>query len=97
MFLDLFMFMLLLGYYSNKSYFTPKKYHPILAFTLVYQPFALITTLILAHYESKISTRMRNLSGYATFFVCSLLVLVVSTFYFHLHWFSIYFALRNLL
>ncbi|XP_058739538.1 equilibrative nucleotide transporter 3-like [Vicia villosa] len=53
------------------------KYHPILVFTLVYQPFALVTTMILAHYESKISTRIRNISGYTLFFVCSLFQIVL--------------------
>ncbi|XP_045825339.1 equilibrative nucleotide transporter 3-like [Trifolium pratense] len=52
-------------------------YHPMRTFTIVYQPFALITTLILAHYESRINTRLRNLYGYSLFFALSLLVLVL--------------------
>jgi len=47
------------------------------AFTISYQPFALITTLILAHYESRIDTRLRNLCGYTLFFAFSLLVVVL--------------------
>ncbi|KEH17900.1 putative equilibrative nucleoside transporter [Medicago truncatula] len=47
------------------------------AFTICYQPFALITTLILAHYESRINTSLRNLYGYALFFVLSFLVIVL--------------------
>lgn len=47
------------------------------AFTISYQPFALITTLILAHYESWIDTRLRNLWGYTLFFAFSLSVIVL--------------------
>ncbi|KAK7313846.1 hypothetical protein VNO77_39048 [Canavalia gladiata] len=53
------------------------RYHPLRVFTLIYQPFALATTMILAHYESRINTRMRNLSGYTLFFTGSLLVLIM--------------------
>ncbi|XP_058758236.1 equilibrative nucleotide transporter 3-like [Vicia villosa] len=53
------------------------KYHPVRVFTIVYQPFALVATLILAHYEAKINTRKRNLTGYTTFFTSSLLVLIL--------------------
>ncbi|GAU39305.1 hypothetical protein TSUD_119100 [Trifolium subterraneum] len=47
------------------------------AFTIIYQPFALIATLILAHYESKINTGLRNLCGYTLFFALSLLAVVL--------------------
>lgn len=53
------------------------KYHPMRAFTISYQPFALITTFILAHYESRIDTRLRNIWGYTLFFAFSLLVIVL--------------------
>ncbi|KAK2447164.1 equilibrative nucleotide transporter [Trifolium repens] len=52
-------------------------FHPMRTFTIIYQPFALITTLILAHYESRINTRLRNLFGYSLFFAFSLLVVVL--------------------
>ncbi|XP_058739541.1 equilibrative nucleotide transporter 3-like [Vicia villosa] len=53
------------------------KYHPVRVLTIVYQPFALVATLILAHYEANISTRMRNLTGYTIFFTSSMLVLTL--------------------
>ncbi|KAE9599310.1 putative equilibrative nucleoside transporter [Lupinus albus] len=53
------------------------KYHPSRVLTLVYQPFALITMAILAYYESKINTRMRNIAGFILFFASTLLVLVL--------------------
>lgn len=56
-----------------------KKYHPARVLTLVYQPFAIGTMLILAYYESKINTRMRNLAGFTLFFFSTFFVLVVST------------------
>ncbi|KAF5956194.1 hypothetical protein HYC85_009050 [Camellia sinensis] len=55
------------------------RYHPARVPTLVYQPFALGTTAILAHNESKVDTRRRNLTGYILFFISSLALLVVST------------------
>ncbi|XP_020202649.1 equilibrative nucleotide transporter 3 [Cajanus cajan] len=53
------------------------KYHPARVLTLVYQPFAIGTMIIMAYYESKINTRIRNLAGFALFFVSTFLVLVV--------------------
>ncbi|KAG4945522.1 hypothetical protein JHK87_041529 [Glycine soja] len=53
------------------------KYHPARVLTLVYQPFAIGTMLILAYYESKINTRMRNLAGFTLFFFSTFFVLVV--------------------
>ncbi|XP_057430492.1 equilibrative nucleotide transporter 3-like isoform X1 [Lotus japonicus] len=53
------------------------KYHPSRVLTLVYQPFALVTMLILAYYESRINTRMRNLAGFTLFFASTFLVLVL--------------------
>ncbi|XP_068497647.1 equilibrative nucleotide transporter 3-like [Phaseolus vulgaris] len=53
------------------------KYHPARVLTLVYQPFAIGTMIILAYYESKINTRKRNLAGFTLFFISIFLVLVV--------------------
>ncbi|XP_027338804.1 equilibrative nucleotide transporter 3-like [Abrus precatorius] len=53
------------------------KYHPARVLTLVYQPFAIGTMIILAYYESKINTRMRNLAGFTLFFASTFLVLVL--------------------
>ncbi|KAK7317423.1 hypothetical protein RJT34_01645 [Clitoria ternatea] len=53
------------------------RYHPMRVITIIYQPFALAITMLLAHNESRINTRMRNLSGYTLFFVGSLLLLVL--------------------
>ncbi|KAK7246609.1 hypothetical protein RIF29_41478 [Crotalaria pallida] len=64
--------------YSNRSFLSfLKKYHPSRVLTLVYQPFAIITMIILAYYESKINTRLRNLAGFALFFASTFLVLVL--------------------
>ncbi|KAJ6349061.1 hypothetical protein OIU77_006616, partial [Salix suchowensis] len=52
-------------------------YHPSRVLTLVYQPFALGTMAVLAYNEAKINTRLRNLFGYALFFLSTLLVLVL--------------------
>ncbi|XP_027188869.1 equilibrative nucleotide transporter 3-like [Cicer arietinum] len=52
-------------------------YHPLLVFTIIYQPFSLTTTFILAHYESRINSRIRNLCGYTLFFILSSLVLLL--------------------
>ncbi|KAG6556161.1 hypothetical protein Mapa_002102 [Marchantia paleacea] len=49
-------------------------YHPARVFTLVYQPFALITMVILTYYESRLNTRVRNLSGYGLFCIAVLLI-----------------------
>ncbi|KZV53237.1 equilibrative nucleoside transporter family protein [Dorcoceras hygrometricum] len=42
-------------------------YHPARVLTLVYQPFALGTMMILAYNEARIDTRIRNLFGYILF------------------------------
>lgn len=52
-------------------------YHPSRVLTLVYQPFALGTIALLTYNEAKINTRLRNLFGYALFFLSTLLVLVL--------------------
>ena len=53
-------------------------YHPTRVFTLVYQPFALVTILVLTQYEARINTRLRILVGYTLFFIFVLLIPVVS-------------------
>ncbi|CAL8139895.1 unnamed protein product [Prunus armeniaca] len=53
------------------------RYHPARVLTLVYQPFALGTIIILSYHEAKMNTRKRNLFGYVLFFITSLLVLVL--------------------
>ncbi|KAG6503258.1 hypothetical protein ZIOFF_035569 [Zingiber officinale] len=59
-----------------------RKYHPTRVLTIVYQPFALVTTAIFTYHEAKVNTRLRNLTGYILFFLCSLclIVLDVATF-----------------
>ncbi|KAL2475448.1 Equilibrative nucleotide transporter 3 [Abeliophyllum distichum] len=52
-------------------------YHPARVLTLVYQPFALGTMLILAYNEAKIDTRKRNLMGYIIFFFSTLGLLLL--------------------
>ncbi|KAL2475445.1 Equilibrative nucleotide transporter 3 [Abeliophyllum distichum] len=52
-------------------------YHPSRVLTLVYQPFALGTMLILTYNEAKIDTRKRNLMGYIIFFFSTLGLLVL--------------------
>lgn len=66
--------MLTIGDYYYKLF---PKYHPARVLTLVYQPFAIGTMLILAYNESKINTRMRNLAGFTLFFASTFLVLVL--------------------
>ncbi|KAL2495186.1 Equilibrative nucleotide transporter 3 [Forsythia ovata] len=67
--------MLTIGdYYYNLF---PPSYHPARVLTLVYQPFALGTMLILAYNEAKIDTRKRNLIGYIIFFFSTLGLLVL--------------------
>ncbi|XP_073388362.1 equilibrative nucleotide transporter 2 isoform X3 [Physcomitrium patens] len=44
-------------------------YHAARVFTLVYQPFALGTMLILTYHEARINTRLRLISGYTLFFI----------------------------
>ncbi|XP_052182721.1 equilibrative nucleotide transporter 3-like [Diospyros lotus] len=53
------------------------KYHPARVLTLVYQPFAVGTMVILAYNESRIDTRKRNLAGYTLFFLSTLALLVL--------------------
>ncbi|KAI4299268.1 hypothetical protein L6164_032743 [Bauhinia variegata] len=53
------------------------KYHPSRVLTLVYQSFALGTVAILAYYESRINTRLRNIAGYSLFLASTLFVLVL--------------------
>ncbi|XP_052302210.1 LOW QUALITY PROTEIN: equilibrative nucleotide transporter 3 [Populus trichocarpa] len=55
-----------------------QRYHSSRVLTLIYQPFALGTLAVLAYYEAKINTRLRNFFGYILFFFSTLLVLVVS-------------------
>ncbi|KAM7271712.1 hypothetical protein ACFE04_030926 [Oxalis oulophora] len=52
-------------------------YHPSRVLTLVYQPFALGTLILLTYNEAKLNTRKRNITGYCLFFVAALLVLVI--------------------
>ncbi|KAK7246610.1 hypothetical protein RIF29_41479 [Crotalaria pallida] len=66
--------MLTIGDYYYKLF---PRYHPSRVFTVVYQPFALGTMIILAYNESRINTRLRNLTGYTIFFASALLVLVL--------------------
>ncbi|XP_074307619.1 equilibrative nucleotide transporter 3-like [Silene latifolia] len=48
------------------------KYHPSRVLTLVYQPFAVGTMLILAYNEARIDTRKRNIAGYILFALSTL-------------------------
>ncbi|XP_030480879.1 equilibrative nucleotide transporter 3-like [Cannabis sativa] len=52
-------------------------YHPSRVLTLVYQPFAVGTMILLAYNEAKIDTRKRNLIGYTLFFTSTMLLIVV--------------------
>ncbi|KAL1095306.1 hypothetical protein V6Z11_D06G147100 [Gossypium hirsutum] len=52
-------------------------YHPSRVLTLVYQPFAFGTMLILAYNESKINTRRRNIFGYSLFVAITFMLLVL--------------------
>ncbi|TYI77575.1 hypothetical protein E1A91_D06G150100v1 [Gossypium mustelinum] len=52
-------------------------YHPSRVLTLVYQPFAFGTMLILAYNESKINTRRRNKFGYSLFVAITFMLLVL--------------------
>lgn len=49
-------------------------YHPARVFTLVYQPFALATILVLTFFEARVNTRLRLISGYSLFFMFILLI-----------------------
>ncbi|RYQ82349.1 hypothetical protein Ahy_B10g100936 isoform B [Arachis hypogaea] len=53
------------------------KYHPARVLTLVYQPFAIGTLLIMSYYESRINTRLRNLAGFILFFASTFAVLIL--------------------
>ncbi|XP_052180911.1 equilibrative nucleotide transporter 3-like [Diospyros lotus] len=66
--------MLTIGDYYYKLF---PHYHPARVLTLVYQPFALVTMAILAHFESRIDTRRRNLTGFILFFLSTLALLVL--------------------
>lgn len=52
-------------------------YHPSRVLTLVYQPFAVGTMAILAHYEAKVDTRKRNIAGYILFAASTFMLIVV--------------------
>ncbi|TXG47266.1 hypothetical protein EZV62_026560 [Acer yangbiense] len=53
------------------------KYHPTRALTLVYQPFAIVTMVVLTYNESKVNTRKRNLVGFILFFASTLALLLL--------------------
>jgi hypothetical protein len=55
-----------------------QKNHPTRVLTLVYQPFALGVTALLAYHEAKINTRLRNLTGYTLYFLSNLTIIIVS-------------------
>ncbi|KAH9617640.1 hypothetical protein KSS87_019937 [Heliosperma pusillum] len=61
--------MLTIGDYYYKVF---PKYHPSRVLTLVYQPFAVGTMLILAKKEARIDTRKRNIAGYILFALSTL-------------------------
>ncbi|KAH6764632.1 Major facilitator superfamily protein [Perilla frutescens var. frutescens] len=52
-------------------------YHPSRVLTLVYQPFAFGTMIILAYYEAKVDTRKRILFGFILFFLSTLGLLLL--------------------
>ncbi|XP_011015970.1 PREDICTED: equilibrative nucleotide transporter 3-like, partial [Populus euphratica] len=58
--------------FDYSSWLAMQRYHPSRVLTLVYQPFALGTLAVLAYYEAKINTRIRNLFGYSLFFLSTL-------------------------
>lgn len=62
----------------NRVFFL-QLYHPSRILTLIYQPFAVGTMLILAYNEAKINTRIRNIFGYILFSLGTLGLLVVSS------------------
>ncbi|KAK8460622.1 hypothetical protein SEVIR_2G360900v4 [Setaria viridis] len=57
-------------------YLFPKN-HPTRVLTLVYQPFALGVTALLAYHEAKINTRLRNLTGYTLYFLSNLAIIIL--------------------
>ncbi|XP_045809906.1 equilibrative nucleotide transporter 3-like [Trifolium pratense] len=67
--------MMTIGDYYYKLFPT---YHPSRVLTIIYLPFSLVAMVILTHNESRINTRMRVITGYTIFFICTLLVLVVN-------------------
>lgn len=54
------------------------RYHSSRVLTIVYQPFALITIIILSYYEATSNTRRRILLGFILFNISTLLVLVLN-------------------
>ncbi|PIN00778.1 Nucleoside transporter [Handroanthus impetiginosus] len=52
-------------------------YHPSRVLTLVYQPFALVSMMILAYNEAKIDTRKRNIFGYILFCLSTFALIVI--------------------
>ncbi|KMS95002.1 hypothetical protein BVRB_013340 [Beta vulgaris subsp. vulgaris] len=61
--------MLTLGDYYYKVF---PDYHPSRVLTLVYQPFAVGTTAILAYNEARIDTRWRIIGGFILYFISTL-------------------------
>jgi hypothetical protein len=57
-----------------------QKNHPTRVLTLVYQPFALGVSALLAYHEAKINTRLRNLTGYTIYFLSSFGIIIVSEY-----------------
>lgn len=57
--------------------FLMKDYHPSRVLTLVYQPFAVGTTAILAYNEARIDTRWRIIGGFILYFISTLGCLLV--------------------
>lgn len=53
------------------------KYHPSRVLTLVYQPFAVGTLLLLTYREARLNTRLRILSGFILFFISTLALLIL--------------------
>ncbi|KAL5774632.1 hypothetical protein ACOSP7_012189 [Xanthoceras sorbifolium] len=66
--------LLTIGDYYSKLF---TKYHPIRAFALFYQPFAVVTMAILAYKESKVNTRWRILAGFILYFASTLSLLLL--------------------
>ncbi|XP_047966176.1 equilibrative nucleotide transporter 3-like [Salvia hispanica] len=62
---------------SDYYYQVFPKYHPSRVLTLVYQPFAFGTMMLLAYYEAKINTRKRILFGYILFSLCTLALVLL--------------------
>lgn len=60
-------------YYANIF----PNYHPTRILSLVYQPFAFVTVVILTYYEARLNTRSRNLGGFSLFFISSALLIVL--------------------